>query len=203
MKRLVVAMVLAGVLTCGCSSTKQGALEPSVTDTAPTTAPVTSTTSTSTPPTPIGAAIVAAPNGFTPSSDPQAHSGPVDATRLNALFNSTDVATQSHFVSGQEAVYDANKSADSIHIIVLEFATSDEAQQFMQSISIDNTSSQPDPGVPGGEIFDSTTAQADGGWKHVAQGVKGTRVYEISYISDTAAPVPLLGVLSSQQYGRL
>ena len=201
-QRLLPGMVLAAVVA-GCGSSTHATLEPSTTSQPPETMQITSTASTSVPATPIGAALIVAPAGFAPSSDPQVRSGPIDGARLNALFNSSDLDVQSHFVGGQEAVYDADKSSDSIHVLVFEFATEAEAQQFQAGISVDNTTSRPDPKVPGGELLDATKEQSGGGFQHIAQGTKGARAYQISYVSDTAARVPLLETLSSQQYDRL
>jgi hypothetical protein len=197
-----------GILLAGCSGTGHLTTTPERSDTSASSASTTATTtsaatSSTMAPVVLSSAIIPGPAGFVRSTDPQAPSGPMDAARFNALYNSTTAAEEMHFVGGQEVTYDAAASADIIHVLLFQFATADDAASFLSGIGYGSSRSRPDPGVPGGEIFDLNQANTSGGWAHIAHGSNGPYAYEISYLSANANPIALLPTLSREQYNRI
>jgi hypothetical protein len=119
-------------------------------------------------------------------------------------MNSSTLATDVHYVAGYHAVYDSITGEDSIDVLVADFATADDAQNFKSGFVPSNTTvSVDDPTIPGADDFDSTKANPDGSFDHGVIAAKSQRVMVMDYSTGNASAVPTVASLAHRQYGQL
>jgi hypothetical protein len=172
---------------------------------ATTTTPPQATTTTGAPSAmPLAAVVIAAPAGFILSHGADVRNGPLTAAGFNQLMNSSTFATDVHYVSGYHVVYDSIGGEDSIDVLVADFATADDAQNFKGGFVPSNTAvSVDDPTIPGGDDFNSDKANSDGSFDHGVIATKGKRAMVIDYYTGSASAVPAVPTLARRQYGQL
>jgi hypothetical protein len=143
--------------------------------------------------------IVPAPPGFVLSSQ---DNGPINAAKFNS-FMGGNLAASLGFVRGYTIFYDGI-SGDSIEVTMFQFATPDDAATFKAGWDPGvPVTSKADPGTPGAEDYDSTSHDQSGYYDHGVIASKGIFAFVIDDLTDTAAKVPLLQTMASQQYDAL
>jgi Domain of unknown function (DUF4389) len=162
-------------------------------------------TSTSESP-PLAAKVVAPPDGFAISQDPQAHTGPITAAEFDKTWGD-GTAASSHEVAGYQAYYDSTQDDDGIAVYLYHFASATDAISFKAAVSRADIDAKYRvanyPPIPGAETQDSTVVDSSGTHEHDIIATKGDTAMIVSYIDYRPARPPLLGLLARQQYARL
>jgi hypothetical protein len=128
----------------------------------------------------------------------------MSAADLNKLLQSSTVASDTHYLDGYQATYDSKAGEDTIEILVADFASDQDAQDFQGGVIPSYTvNSVNDPVIPGGDDFNSSTANPDGSFDHGVVAAKGRRVMFVDYLTGTVTAVPALAALARQQYAKL
>jgi hypothetical protein len=168
----------------------------------PTPAPTTSAGSAA----PLAAKVVAAPEGFAVSQDPQAHTGPTTAAEFDKIAGK-GAAASLHYVVGYQAYYDSIQDSDGIAVYLYRFASAADATDFKAGVSqadidakfkVANFSP-----IPGAEVHESTVVDSSGTHEHDIIATKNDTAMIVTYIDDRPARPPLLDLLARQQYARL
>jgi hypothetical protein len=202
-------VLAVGLAAAGCSGGGKGEASGSAKQTPSTTTPVTKPASNTTTPAAartqtLASVVVPAPAGFVVAHEASARNGPMTATDLNQMLNSSTVASESHYVDGYHADYDNLANQDTIEVFVADFASNQDAQSFQGSfVPSDTAKSINDPAIPGADDFNSTTANPDGSFDHGVIAAKGKRVMMIDYLTGAPTAVPAVAALAQQQYARI
>jgi hypothetical protein len=128
----------------------------------------------------------------------------VTADAFNQMMKSSTAATDLHYVDGYHVTYDSDTSDDSVDVLVVEFRTATDAEDFRGGFVPSKTAVSADfPTIPGADVFNSTAANPDGSFDHGVFATKGTRAMVVDYVNTAAAPVPGVAILAQQQYAKL
>ncbi len=169
----------------------------------PTTAPAPRATTV--PPAgagTLGAKIVPAPAGFALFQQSGVQNGPLTAAGFDSFVASTGAAAQLHYVNGYQTNYGDLGSGDVINVSLFEFASAQDAANFVAGFSIGGVKTAADRALPGAQIYDSTSA-TDGSYEHGVIATKNNVVMTVDYASGSATRPALVDTLASQQYARL
>ncbi len=172
--------------------------------------PSTTSPSTSTPASPttvapagsLGSKIVPAPSGFSLFQESGVQNGPLTAAGFDSFVASPGAAAQLHYVTGYQVNYGDIQSGDVINVTLLEFATAGDATNFEGNFTVDGVKTSGDPTIPGGEIYDSTTATS-GSYQHGVVATKHNLVMVVDYGNGSSTRPALVDGLAAQQYARI
>jgi hypothetical protein len=216
MTGLAVGLALAA-LACGGktqpaatgakSTTPASAVKPSTTSTTAATTtlpPPTTSTTEALPASPLAAVVMPPPDGFSLSHGVTVRNGPLAADAFNHLMKSSTAAGELHYLDGYHITYDSDANQDSVDVLVVEFATPTDAQDFKGGFTPSDTAMSADyPAIPDADVFNSNAANPDGSFDHGFFATKGTRAMVVDYVSGTATPVPSVAIMAVQQYAKL
>jgi hypothetical protein len=125
----------------------------------------------------------------------------MDAAGFDSFAGTKGAAADVHFVTGYEVNYDSVEGSDSALVALFQFATPQDAASLVTGFSQGSQlKTQADPAIPGGQVYDSTTADNSGTYQHGVVASKGDTVMIVNYATDTATRPPLVDSLAEQQY---
>jgi hypothetical protein len=150
----------------------------------------------------LGSKIVPAPSGFSLFQESGVQNGPLTSAGFDSFVAAPGASTQLHYVTGYQVNYGDIQSGDVINVTLLEFASASDAANFEDNFAVDGTKTSSDPTVPGGEVYDSTTATA-GSYEHGVIATKGNAAMIVDYGSGSSTRPALLDELAAQQYARI
>lgn len=155
---------------------------------------------------PLAAKVVATPDGFAISEDPQAHTGPITAAGFNKEWGK-GTAASFHYAAGYQAFYDSIQDLDGIAVYLYRFASANNAIYFKAQVSqadIDAKFKVTNyPPIPGAEVHESTVVDSSGAHEHDIIATKGDTAMIVIYVDDRRTRPPLLDLLARQQHARL
>jgi hypothetical protein len=150
----------------------------------------------------LGSKIVAAPAGFAVFQQSGVQNGPLTAAGFDSFVASPGAAAQLHYVTGYQTNYGDMSSGDVINVSLFEFASASDAANFVAGFSVGGVKTAADPAIPGGEIYDSTSA-TDGSYEHGVIATRNNLAMTVDYASGSATRPALVDSLAAQQYARL
>jgi hypothetical protein len=169
----------------------------------PATAPVPSpTTLPTTGAGVLGSKIVPAPAGFAIFQQSGVQNGPLTASGFDSFVASPGAAAQLHYVTGYQTNYGDISNGDVLNVSLLEFASAQDAANFVSGFSVDGVKTGADPAIAGAQIYDSTSA-TDGSYEHGVIAAKNNVVMTVDYASGSATRPTLVDTLAAEQYARL
>jgi hypothetical protein len=156
--------------------------------------------------TPLAAKVVAPPDGFAISEDPQAHTGPITAAEFDKIAGKGTAASL-HYVAGYQAFYDSIQDDDGIAVNLYRFASATDAIYFKAGVSQGDIDAKFKvtnyPPIPGAEVHESTVVDSSGTHEHDIIATKDDTAMIVTYIDYRPTRPPLLDLLARQQHARL
>jgi hypothetical protein len=148
--------------------------------------------------------LVAAPSAFAVARGTDAYRGPISARTFDDYFQTNGAATGLGFLTGYGIGYQNPLNGDSIQLFLLRFVSPQAASRFTEGLSLNpDILFQADPVIPGGRVYDSTTADSTDTYQHGAIASKGSTVMVVDYAGGNRVRPILVNELAQQQYERM
>lgn len=150
----------------------------------------------------LGSEIVRAPAGFSLFQATGVQNGPMTAADFDSFVNTQGAAEELHFVTGYAINYDSPASTDLINMVLLQFASTSDAANFVGGFTVQGVKTGRDAAIPGAQVYDSTAA-SDGSYQHGVIASKGKVVLLVDYADSSPSRPALVDTLAEQQYARM